>query len=130
MKILIDMNLSPRWAEALKSRGIEAIHWSAIARADASDAEIMAYAEEHTCAVFTRDLDFGDLLAAAKAASPSVILVRADDVRPETMLDQVTETLVRYSAEIENGTFITITPHKIREHILPFTPKNQCNFPR
>jgi len=27
MKILVDMNLSPRWVEFLANAGIEAIHW-------------------------------------------------------------------------------------------------------
>jgi predicted nuclease of predicted toxin-antitoxin system len=29
-RILVDMNLSPRWATVLKSAGIEASHWSAV----------------------------------------------------------------------------------------------------
>jgi len=29
LKLLIDMNLSPAWVEALQTMGFEAIHWSA-----------------------------------------------------------------------------------------------------
>ena len=28
MKVLIDMNLSPRWATVLTHAGLEAVHWS------------------------------------------------------------------------------------------------------
>ena len=28
MKILIDMNLSPKWAGFLNENGIEAVHWN------------------------------------------------------------------------------------------------------
>ena len=28
MKLLIDMNLSPSWVEALRVMGFEAVHWS------------------------------------------------------------------------------------------------------
>ncbi len=30
MKLLIDMNLSPRWAKFVADAGFEAAHWSAI----------------------------------------------------------------------------------------------------
>lgn len=29
MKLLIDMNLSPRWVDLLLDAGFEAVHWSA-----------------------------------------------------------------------------------------------------
>jgi len=42
MKLLIDMNLSPKWVSVLKEAGLEAAHWSHIGRPDAPDYEIMA----------------------------------------------------------------------------------------
>ncbi len=27
MRILVDVNLSPAWVEALRARGIDALHW-------------------------------------------------------------------------------------------------------
>lgn len=30
MKLLVDMNLSPRWVNMLTQSGIEAAHWSAL----------------------------------------------------------------------------------------------------
>jgi len=30
MKILLDMNMSPQWVNALISRGIPATHWSSV----------------------------------------------------------------------------------------------------
>ncbi|MCW5599101.1 hypothetical protein C8R30_1526 [Nitrosomonas nitrosa] len=30
MKLLIDMNLSPRWVDVLANAGFEAAHWSAL----------------------------------------------------------------------------------------------------
>jgi predicted nuclease of predicted toxin-antitoxin system len=37
MKILIDMNLSPKWAGFLKRTDVEAIHWSEVGLAYAPD---------------------------------------------------------------------------------------------
>lgn len=44
MKVLIDMNLSPRWAGVLKEAGIEAVPWSEVGPAAAPDPAIMVYA--------------------------------------------------------------------------------------
>lgn len=46
MKILIDMNLSPRWAAVLEQSGIGAAHWSSLGPVKTPDLEIMAYARK------------------------------------------------------------------------------------
>lgn len=42
MKILVDMNLSPRWAAELRSLGFESTHWSMVGKAAAPDEEVLA----------------------------------------------------------------------------------------
>jgi len=42
----------------------------------------MAWARENRYTVFTNDLDYGALLFATAAASPSVIQIRTEDIRP------------------------------------------------
>jgi predicted nuclease of predicted toxin-antitoxin system len=105
----------------LSSCGIEAVHWTAIGAANAQDTEIMSYARQNGYSVFTNDLDFSAILVSTRAASPSVIQIRAEDTRPEAHLDRVAEALLKYSAAIDQGTIITIDPYKTRMHILPFT---------
>ncbi len=39
MKFLLDMNLAPRWAEFLQKAGMEALHWSRLGTANATDVE-------------------------------------------------------------------------------------------
>lgn len=57
MKVLIDMNLSPRLAALLSGAGFEATHWSTLGPKNASDRQIMAYAKERDLIVLTHDLD-------------------------------------------------------------------------
>jgi predicted nuclease of predicted toxin-antitoxin system len=121
MKIIVDVNLAVRWATMLSSRGIEAVHWTAIGAANAQDIEIMAYARQNGYSVFTNDLDFSAILVSTHASSPSVIQIRADDTRPEAHLDRIAEIFIKYSDAIEQGTIITIDPFKTRMHILPFS---------
>jgi predicted nuclease of predicted toxin-antitoxin system len=44
MKILVDMNLPPRWIRFLEEAGFEGAHWSQVGASDAPDQEIMAFA--------------------------------------------------------------------------------------
>jgi predicted nuclease of predicted toxin-antitoxin system len=52
MKLLIDMNLSPKWVSVLKEAGWETVHWSEIGNPDAPDHEILSYAKSKKYAHF------------------------------------------------------------------------------
>lgn len=80
MKLLVDMNLSPRWVSLLADAGFEAAHWSTLGAANAPDAEIMAFAKANGYVVLTHDLDFSAILAATPGEKPSVVQIRAEDV--------------------------------------------------
>lgn len=60
------MNLSPRWVVFLVTAGWEAVHWSAVGRANAPDAEVMRWAAERGFVLLTHDLDFSAILAAMR----------------------------------------------------------------
>jgi predicted nuclease of predicted toxin-antitoxin system len=47
VKLLVDMNLSPRWVRRLADAGIDATHWTAVGASNAADTEIMDYARAH-----------------------------------------------------------------------------------
>jgi predicted nuclease of predicted toxin-antitoxin system len=67
LKLLIDMNLSPTWVEALRTMGFEAVHWSSVGDPRAPDREILGYASSQGYVIFTNGLDFGAILAASAA---------------------------------------------------------------
>jgi predicted nuclease of predicted toxin-antitoxin system len=91
VKLIIDMNLSPRWVGVLASVGIEAAHWSTVGAKNAPDSEIMAYARANNHVVLTHDLDFSAILAAGHGKKPSVVQIRAEDVSPETITVKVAQ---------------------------------------
>ena len=39
MKLLLDMNLSPKWCDVLRGHGWETVHWSTVGAPTAADAE-------------------------------------------------------------------------------------------
>ena len=119
MRFVIDMNLSPAWVEIFAGAGIQASHWSTIGPAYAPDTEIMAWALQHDCTVFTHDLDFGTLLRLTAARKPSVVQIRAEDVRPATMGKLVCAALLQTKDDLQRGALLTIDPRKSRITLLP-----------
>jgi predicted nuclease of predicted toxin-antitoxin system len=119
MKLLVDMNLSPRWVGFLATHAIEAQHWSQVGDPRASDATIMKWALERGCVVFTHDLDFSTILALAGATGPSVLQVRTHDVLPEAIGSDVVRILKEHADALDEGAVITIDETVSRVRILP-----------
>src|SRR3546814_10666678 len=105
MKLLIDMNLSPRWIDWFAGVGIEAVHWSMVGANNAPDSEIMAYASVNGYVVLTHDLDFSTILAATHGEKPSVVQIRAEDIRQDAIGRQVIVALQQMAAEVDDGAF-------------------------
>ena len=120
MKLLLDMNIAPRWARFLAEAGIQAVHWSSVGPADAPDSEIMAYARANDCVILTQDLDFTALLAITQGRKPSVAQIRADDTSPETIGRDVVMALRQAKKELADGALMAIEPKRVRLRILPF----------
>jgi predicted nuclease of predicted toxin-antitoxin system len=123
MKLLVDMNLSPRWIGLLAGAGIDAVHWSAVGAKNALDTEIMAYALANDLVVLTHDLDFSAILAATQGEKPSVAQLRADDVSPDAIGHQVVAALHQMEAELHEGALLTIDPNRTRIRVLPLRPR-------
>jgi len=119
MKILVDMNLSPRWADYLTGKDIEAVHWSSIGCHDAPDTEIITYAKDQGFTILTSDLDFGFILAITHGKKPSVIQTRIDVLSPDAIGSIVIGAIKQLAADIENGALVTINTHKTRVSVLP-----------
>jgi len=122
MKILVDMNLSPRWARALQAAGIEARHWSDIGAAAAPDEDVLSWAAANNFVLLTHDLDFGAILAFSGVRAPSVIQIRSDDLRPEVLVGRVASAAERAAKALEDGALVTIEPARERVRILPLYP--------
>lgn len=99
MRLLIDMNLSPRWCAFLSSAGFGTVHWSTFGRADAPDTEIMTFA--------------------AEGRKPSVAQIRSDSLSPNDIGQQVVLALHLAEPDLTNGALLTIEPGRSRLRILP-----------
>ncbi len=124
MKLLVDMNLSPRWVHLLAEAGFDAAHWSALGAGGAADTEIMAFAKANGYVVLTHDLDFSAILAATHGDKPSVVQIRAGDVRPEAIGNSVIMALRQMDRELEEGALVTVDPNRTRLRVLPLPARN------
>lgn len=119
MKLLIDMNLSPRWARYLMDAGIEAAHWSTLGAANAPDTEIMTFARTNGYVVLTHDLDFSAILAATHGLKPSVVQIRSDEVSPDVIGKLVVDAVRQMKADLDSGALMTLDTNRTRLRILP-----------
>jgi predicted nuclease of predicted toxin-antitoxin system len=119
MKLLVDMNLSPRWIGVLEDAGHEAVHWAAIGAGNATDVEIMAHAAAHDFVVPTQDLDFGSILAVTGGQRPSVIQIRTDDLSPDVIGHQVVAAIRQTEADLRDGALLSIDASRARLRVLP-----------
>jgi predicted nuclease of predicted toxin-antitoxin system len=115
MKLLLDMNLSPRWVELLNQAGFEAVHWSTIGPGSTADVEIMAFARERGYVLLTHDLDFGAILAATRG----VVQLRSENLSIEVIGRSVIDALHEVANDLEDGALVTIDPGRTRVRVLP-----------
>jgi predicted nuclease of predicted toxin-antitoxin system len=119
MKLLLDMNLSPRLAPILAQAGFEVVHWNELGPGDTNDADIMAHARAHDFVVLTHDLDFSAILAATNGEKPSVVQIRTIDTSPEVLAATVITGLRSCADELREGALLTIDADRRRLRVLP-----------
>ncbi|ADW22781.1 MULTISPECIES: DUF5615 family PIN-like protein [Thermus] len=119
MKILVDMNLSPRWPKVLREAGHEAIWWKEVGAINAPDQALFAWAKEHGYIVLTADLDFPHLLALTGENGPSVLLLRLAYPEPPEATPWVLAALTTHKETLEKGAIAVIGPEKTRLRLLP-----------
>jgi len=119
MRFVVDMNLSPGWIAFLERAGHKARHWSEVGKVDATDREIMQWAETNGCIVLTSDLDFSAILAATGRAGPSVVQVRSELLRTDAIGDTVMKAIEATREELGGGALVSIDASRARVRVLP-----------
>ena len=113
------MNLSPEWVGALVAEGFDAVHWSSVGDPRAADRVVLEWARASGQVLLTNDLDFGAILAASGANTPSVLQLRAQDLTPAHLMPLVCATLRRYADQLQRGALISLRESSQRARILP-----------
>jgi predicted nuclease of predicted toxin-antitoxin system len=120
MKLLIDANLAPRVAEALRDAGFVAAHVADIDLVAAADSEIFDRAVVDGYTVVTADSDFGMLLALRRTTSPSVVHLRGvAEPRPEQHVALLVANLPKVSDDLDRGAIVSLSPSRLAVRDLP-----------
>ncbi len=79
----------------------------------------MAFAKGNDYIVLTHDLDFSAILAATGGDKPSVVQIRAGNISPEVIGDQVVSAILQMTDSLNEGALLTIDARRMRLRILP-----------
>jgi predicted nuclease of predicted toxin-antitoxin system len=113
------MNLSPALAADLRAAGHDAVHAADRGLGTAMDELVTeAAARERRCLV-TADLDFPQLLAASRAARPSVVVLRLRDPRPEKVRVRLLAVLDACGDALDGGAIVVVDDAGSRVRRLP-----------
>lgn len=119
MKLLVDVNLSPRVVAALRAEGLDAVRVTDIMPATSTDEDIMAMAVRLGAVVVSRDQDFSTLLAVSGATQPSHVNLRVSFVDPARLAECIVTAVRNLADDLAAGAIVTIDDARMRVHRLP-----------
>lgn len=120
MRLLIDANLAPGVARALRALGVDAIHVADLDLVRATDTEIFDRAVTDGLTVVTADGDFGMLLALRRTSSPSVVHLRGvAELRSDDHTALLIANLPLIADDLERGAIVSLSPTRLAIRDLP-----------
>ena len=122
IRLLADMNISPKTVASLRQQGWDVIRVSELLPVDASDGEVLELARREGRVVITQDLDFSALLALGGYDRPSLITLRLSSGDPEAVARRLLEVFSRVESALQHGCAATIEDAVVRVRKLPIIP--------
>lgn len=120
MRFLVDANLSPVVAAALRDAGHDSVHVIDLGLFTADDDRILDEAAQDDRVILTADADFGALLAIGGLAKPSVVLLRSSDhLGPSEQAAMILANLPQLEDDLDAGAIASISRSWVRVRNLP-----------
>ena len=83
------------------------------------DPDIVVKARTEGRIVLTFNLDFGEIMALSKTASPSVVLFRMRNQTPHVITPRLLQVIQECQPQLSSGAFVTVEDHGYRLRRLP-----------
>ena len=120
MKFLIDNNLSPLLADALKAAGHDAVHLRDLGMQAATEHIVLEHARADERILVSADTDFGGLLARSGASTPAVILIRRlSGRRAAEQAAIILANLDQVAEDLTAGAIVVLHEDSLRMRRLP-----------
>ena len=119
MRFLADMGVSMSTVRGLRRLGHEVVHLREEGLMRMEDPDIVRKARAEDRIIITFDLDFGEILALSRSASPSVVLLRVRNATPEAITPRLSQVIQQCEDELKEGVFVTVEDLGYRLRRLP-----------
>ena len=117
MRLLLDMNMSPKVAERLRAEGDDAVHLRDLGLGHLQDDDVFAYAKTDQRIVVTFDLEFGEIVGLG--AGTGVILLRLRSVRLAHVQQRISVALIAAAESLRAGAVVLVEDARIRIRAWP-----------
>jgi predicted nuclease of predicted toxin-antitoxin system len=121
MRLLVDMNVSPRTADRLRAAGHDVVRVSSVLPHSATDERILDWARADMRVLVSHDLDFSALVALSGERFPSLITLRLPHAEPLAVADRLLQVLYATAEALSGGAAITVDERGFRVRQLPIT---------
>lgn len=102
MLFLIDAQLPPSLAAALRDAGCDAIHVDDLGLLEATDRQIWDAAASRATVLVTKDRDFS-IRRASRNDGPTILWIRVGNTDNRTLISQILRALPAIRAAVERG---------------------------
>lgn len=102
MRFLVDAQLPPALAEALRAEGHDAVHVADLNMLGATDAMIWKQAIADLATLVTKDRDF-TLLRAARRNGPSIFWIRVGNINNRALIATVLRSMPKLLEALKRG---------------------------
>ena len=119
MRFLVDNCVDVRVAEWLRSQGHSAIHLRDEDLQRLPDGEIFLKAASERRIVLTFDLDFSEIAALSRGELTSVIVLRTQNARFQSVVDRLSAVLLESAPALDKGAVISVEESRHRVRYLP-----------
>lgn len=114
-----NMNISPLTVFKLRELGWNVERVSEVMDIGSKDIDILEYAREKDKVIITQDLDYSMLLAVGGYTKPSLINLRVENAKPDSVTSRIIDAVRAIENELKEGAVVTVDETSVRYRRLP-----------
>lgn len=122
IKLLLDQGLPRGGVDILARLGWDVVHTGDIGLSQATDRQLLEYANENDRIIVTLDADLHAMIAVDNAAAPSVIRIRIEGLKASDLSSLLVKHWRLMEPHLKIGAMVTIDKQAVRIRSIPLAP--------